>query len=178
MSDNRYIAFLRGMNVGGHHKITMQDLKKMFEDMGMSDVQTILASGNVIFTTKIIESNKLQKKVEESLKSNLGYPISVIIRTQEQMHDLVRSEPFSDIKTDADTRLYVSFLSTPPTTSVRINSDYFQVISISDTEVCSVLQLNPHMGSTDGMNILEKHFGKDITTRNWNTILKIANLLQ
>lgn len=178
MSDTRYIAFLRGINVGGHHKITMQDLKKMFEDMGMSDVQTILASGNVLFKSKEIEPKKVQMKVEESLKSNLGYPISVIIRTQEQIHDLVRSEPFSDIKTGADTRLYVSFLSTPPTTSVRINSDYFQVISISDTEVCSVLQLNPHMGSTDGMNILEKHFGKDITTRNWNTILKIANLLQ
>jgi uncharacterized protein (DUF1697 family) len=178
MSDTRYIAFLRGINVGGHHKITMLDLKKMFEKIDMSDVQTVLASGNVLFKTTVMESNKLQKKVEESLKSNLGYPVTVIIRTREQIHDLVRSAPFSDIKTDADTRLYVSFLSTPSTKSVRINSGYFQIISVSDTEVCSVLQLNPKMGSTDGMNILEKHFGKEITTRNWNTVVKIANLLQ
>ena len=173
-----YIAFLRGINVGGHHKITMLDLKKMFEEMGMSDVQTVLASGNVLFKSKETEPKMVQRKVEETLKSSLGYHVTVIIRTQEQIHDLVRSAPFSGIKTDADTRLYVSFLSTPPTTSVRINSGYFDIISSSDTEVYSVLQLNPKIGSTDGMNILEKHFGKEITTRNWNTIMKIANLLK
>jgi len=173
-----YIAFLRGINVGGHHKITMLDLKKMFEEMGMSDVQTVLASGNVLFKSKETEPKMVQRKVEETLKSSLGYHVTVIIRTQEQIHDLVRSAPFSGIKTDANTRLYVSFLSTPPTTSVRINSGYFDIISSSDTEVYSVLQLNPKIGSTDGMNILEKHFGKEITTRNWNTIMKIANLLK
>ncbi len=173
-----YIAFLRGINVGGHHKITMLDLKKMFEEMGMLDVQTVLASGNVLFKSKETEPKMVQRKVEETLKSSLGYPVTVIIRTQEQIHDLVRSAPFSGIKTDADTRLYVSFLSMPPTTSVRINSGYFDIISTSNTEVCSVLQLNPKMGSTDGMNILEKHFGKEITTRNWNTVVKIANLLK
>ena len=173
-----YIAFLRGINVGGHHKITMLDLKKMFEKMGMSDVQTVLASGNVLFKSKKTVPKMVQMKVEESLKSSLGYPVTVIIRTQEQIYDLVRNAPFSAIKTDADTRLYVSFLSTPPTTSVRINSGYFDIISTSDTEVCSVLQLNQKMGSTDGMNILEKHFGREITTRNWNTVVKIANLLK
>ncbi len=170
-----YIAFLRGINVGGHHKITMLDLKKMFEKMSMSDVQTVLASGNVLFKSKETEPKMVQRKVEETLKSSLGYHVTVIIRTQEQIHDLVRSAPFSGIKTDANTRLYVSFLSTPPTTSVRINSGYFDIISSSDTEVYSVLQLNPKVGSTDGMNILEKHFGKEITTRNWNTVVKIAN---
>lgn len=178
MSDTTYIAFLRGINVGGHHKITMLDLKKMFEKMSMSDVQTVLASGNVLFKSKETVPKMIQMKVKESLKSSLGYPVTVIIRTQEQIHDLVRSAPFSAIKTDANTRLYVSFLSTPPTTSVRINSGYFDIISTSDTEACSVLQLNPKMSSTDGMNILEKQFGKEITTRNWNTVVKIANLLQ
>jgi len=156
----------------------MLDLKKMFEKIGMLDVHTVLASGNVLFKTSDEEPKKLQSKVERSLESSLGYPVTVIIRSQEQIQDLVKRQPFADIKTDENTRLYISFLLVPSPTLLQIESDYFQIISTSDTEVCSVLQLNPKMGSTDGMNILEKHYGREITTRNWNTVVKIANLLK
>jgi uncharacterized protein (DUF1697 family) len=90
----------------------------------------------------------------------------------------VKGSPFEDVTVTSQTRLYVTFLSEKPASNLEIPYESpekdFRILSVSDSEVCSVLTLTPNRGTTKAMDILEKEFGKNITTRNWNTVQKIG----
>jgi uncharacterized protein (DUF1697 family) len=175
-----YVAFLRGINVGGHKPVKMDALKKSFESIGFRNVKTILASGNVLFESSKL-GNALGKTIEKKLEEKCGHKISVILRTKDQIQTLMDSDPFKGIKVTPQSRLYVTFLSEKPTHTLRIpyesSEKDFKILSVSPTEVCSVLTLSPKRGTTDAMNILEKIFGRNVTTRNWNTVIKILKPL-
>ncbi|MBD0331468.1 MAG: DUF1697 domain-containing protein [Chitinophagaceae bacterium] len=175
----KYVAFLRGINVGGHKKVPMEQLRKCLEATGLKKVKTLLASGNVIFETGKSDIQSLNKKIASSLKEEFGFDIPLIIRTAEQIQKLVQRNPFKSIKVDSNTRLYVTFLNNKPRTYPKLPyvtpEGDFTILEITDGEVLSVLRLTPGMGTTDSMNILEKEFGRDVTTRNWNTVIKLLN---
>jgi len=175
----RYIAFLRGINVGGNKMIKMEDLKRIFRALGFQNVTTILASGNVLFDTTKAEATALGAKIAAQLKSSIGHEIGVLIRSVEELQRLADSKPFDKVKVTPQTRLYVTFLCQAPKTVLKVpfkspDKD-FQILHASKNEVCTVLTLTPSTQSTDLMGFLEKHFGKQITTRNWNTIAKILS---
>ncbi len=176
-----YIAFLRGINVGGKRQVKMEDLKKDFESLGFTGVQTLLNSGNVIFSSTETNSTVLTQKIEEKLAKTFGWEIGVILRTSDQIQDLINSDPFKDISITPETRLYVTFLSEKPRSNLKIPHDppdkSFRIIHLTDSEVCSVVLLSTDKNTTDLMKFLEKEFGKKVTTRNWNTIIKIAEVL-
>lgn len=173
-----YIAFLRGINVGGNVLISMADLKKVFEKTGFTNVRTMLASGNVLFESENPSGNKLALSIESVLKKTLKKNINVIVRNIDYLDKLRSQGPFGGINVTPDTRLYVTFLpekSGPRTITLPYSSSKgeFRILSASATEVMSVLDLSKGKGTTDLMAVLEKEFGTDITTRNWNTILKV-----
>jgi uncharacterized protein (DUF1697 family) len=93
---------------------------------------------------------------------------------------LVKKNPFKKIKVEESTRRYITFLSKPkkPSFSIPFHSDdgSTTIIEAVSTHVCTVLELSEGTGTADYMNILEEEFGKGITTRNWNTVVKIAAL--
>lgn len=174
---NSFVALLRGINVGG--KIVKMDvLKKAFESAGFQNVRTLLASGNVVFESEQTDDNILQKILEEKLASVFGFEISLVLRPQDYIQEIVKSEPFKKIAVNPQTRLYVSFLA--PKTKSQIVIPYesadksFQIISMTHDELFSVLTVGAK--TTDAMTFLDKKFGKKITTRNWNTVLKISML--
>ena len=176
----QYVAFLRGINVGGHGLIRMTDLKIAFEKMGFKNVRTVLASGNVVFESEQEDKIALGKEIESSLKRVFEKEISVILRSRNELKKLQSSEPFEGITMNSDIRLYVTFLSRktgPRTISIPYSSQKkeFRIIHATPSEVLSVLDLSKGKGTTDLMNILEKEFGSDVTTRNWNTVLKLLN---
>lgn len=152
-----YIAFLRGINVGGHTKISMQDLKKVFEKLGYENVRTMFNSGNVIFKVKQKDKDIIKKQLEEELLKTFGFGIKVIIRADHDLKLLVDQNPFSKVNITPQTRLYITFTE---------NRDIINSIEITVSK-----------DTTDLMKDMEKENGKNITTRNWNTILKIVNLL-
>jgi uncharacterized protein (DUF1697 family) len=173
----KYAAFLRGINVGGNNLIKMEELKKVFESMGFRNVKTILASGNVIFESMEVKAPVIIQTIGEKLESAFGYNNGVIIRSIEQIRKIAIQEPFKQIKVTPQTRLYVTFLQEKSKSSLKIpyespNKGY-KIISNSEYEVFSVATLSPEVQSTDLMNILDKEFGRKVTTRNWNTIEKI-----
>ncbi len=96
------------------------------------------------------------------------------------MEALEQRNPFRNIVTDKNTRLYVTFLGHKPNSGLKIPyvspQREFTILDFNSSEVCSVLTLTPGMGTTDSMDILEKEFGKNVTTRNWNTILKLLGV--
>ena len=102
-----YVALLRGINVGSH-TVKMADLKILFQSLGFEDVTTYIASGNVLFknTEKNIEN--LEKTIEEALKNTYRFTIAVMIRTTEEMEQLVADSPFDEENTTV--KKYVTFL--------------------------------------------------------------------
>jgi uncharacterized protein (DUF1697 family) len=175
---DKYIALLRGVNVGGRHQAPMATLKKMLEGMGFANVKTLLASGNVIFEANKENLSSRAKKLEATLAKTFGFPISVLLRTKRDIERLVESQPFKGIKVTPETRLYVTFLPGKPKSAKipKLPSKDFQVLSVTETYVCSVLRLSENKRTVDLMEALEKEFGKNITTRNWNTVEKIAKM--
>jgi uncharacterized protein (DUF1697 family) len=172
-------GFFRGINVGGHHKVPMAELREKLSEIGCESVRTLLNSGNVVFETEQKSIRGLELKIEEHLSRSFGFAIPLILRTKNEIADIVDKNPFVTITVHKDIRLYISFLKEEP--EIELSLPYFskdktfQIISINNRIICSVLDLSTTK-TPKGMDELEKLFGRNITTRNWNTILKIIEI--
>jgi uncharacterized protein (DUF1697 family) len=174
--ETSYLAFLRGINVGGR-KVLMGELKNAFESLGFKNVKTLIASGNVAFDTPKADLEALSDKIGEKLKETFGYEIGVILRTAENLRKMVVSNPFKNVKVIPGVKLYVTFYLEKPKTGSEIPyqslKKEFRVLKVSDGEIFSVVDLSQGGRTVDFMNVIEKEFGKKVTTRNWNTITKL-----
>ncbi len=169
----KYVAFLRGINVGGHHKVPMKDLKVVFEDTGFKSVVTILNSGNILFEADQMPN---ESKISERLSAAFGFSIPVWVRTLKALETYSKSKPFEQVTNSNDTRLYVSFLRKKQNESLSLpwKSEDGSFIILQQIENClfSVLDLSKSK-TTKAMEIIEKFYQKDVTTRNWKTIQRI-----
>lgn len=173
------IAFLRGINVGGHHKVPMADLRNNLIELQCENVKTLLNSGNIVFDTNEKDIQTLENKIENHLAKSFGFPIPVILKKKTEILQLIENDPFKIVSVNKDIRLYVSFLKHTPESTLALpyisKDNAFRILSLENKIILSVLDLSIS-NTTKGMDDLEKHFGKEITTRNWNTIVKIAKL--
>lgn len=173
----RYAAFLRGINVGGNVLIKMVDVKAIFETLGFKNVQTVLASGNIVFDADESSVMEIAGMIAAALEKKYKRPIAVIVRVIDNLRAFADAKPFKNIDVTSATRLYVTFLSEKPKNALKIPyvspEKDFTILSATQTEIVSVLTVTEKRGTTDAMNIIEKEFGKNVTTRNWNTIEKI-----
>jgi uncharacterized protein (DUF1697 family) len=175
----KYVALLRGINVGGNKKVPMADLKKALEKAGFANVKTLLASGNVIIESSEKKADNVRKLVEATIEKKFGFPVPTIIRTMDEITTLIKSDPFKGIKVTPDIRLYVSFRG-DATNKKTIKIPYkdpqfeFRILNVTDGEIINYVVVDGTRGTLDAMAILEKEFGKNITTRNWNTVLKLV----
>ncbi len=172
------VGFLRGINVGGHHKVPMAELKKNLTQLGCENVITILNSGNFVFESKNEDLPILENKIETVLAKSFGFAIPVILIPHKQINELVNDDPFASIEVHKNIRLYISFLKDTPKVKLTIpyisNDQAFSIIGVKGKIIVSVLDIT-NSNTPKGMEDLEKLFGKNITTRNWNTIQKINN---
>lgn len=177
----RYIAFLRGINVG-KHKVPMAELKSLMAELGFNDIVTLLNSGNIIFQADQDSPEMLEKQISSMLQKHFGFPIPVFIRRAEEIQKMIGQDPFHDVVVDKSTRLYVTFLEKPreqlPFDIPYISEDRsFRIIQASSNAIFSVLDLEIS-GTVDAMALLQNFFGKNISTRNWNTIIRIGKKTQ
>lgn len=177
---NRYVALLRGINVGGNKKVPMQQLRTVYTSLGYSSIKTILNSGNIIFDALKKTEGALVSEIEEAQEKKFGFKIPTIVRTISEMQKMIELDPFRGITVTPQTRLYVTFLALPVKTTLKIPFESpekdFKILSANGRDVMSVLTVTAKYGTTEGMSVLEKEFGKQITTRNWNTVKKIVAL--
>lgn len=171
----KFVAFLRGINVGGKNSVGMPELRAAFEKVGCTNVVTVLATGNVIFDSS--QSSELKEKLEEQLKASFGRNLPIILRTAPEIQHIVVQDPFANIALNDQTRLYVTFMASSGIKLPRNSANDFEVIKESPGEIYGVVQLSPNHNSTDYMKYLERHYGQAITTRSWNTVVKINSLL-
>ena len=114
----KYIAFLRAVNVGGRI-VKMDELREQFAALGFANVETFIASGNVIFDTKATDAGKLEKKIEKHLREWLGYEVATMIRTPAELEAAAQFEPFSVEDIANAGALHVVFLATEPPADAR-----------------------------------------------------------
>lgn len=181
MKKEKCVAFLRGINVGGHHKIPMADLKKILQKLEFENVITILNSGNIVFDAFTQDLKNIEKTISDHLEKTFGFPVPTIVRKSKEIDKLWKSNPFKNVKLTSDTRFYVSFIRGNNNSKIKLpreNSDKsFSIIEMRNKTIVSVLDLSLSK-TPKAMEALEKHFGKDITTRNWNTIERIVKILE
>ena len=177
----KYVAFLRGINVGGHHKVPMAELRMELEKLNLENVITILNSGNIIFDASTDNLTKLEKAISGHLEKLFGFPVPTIIRRSETISDLLNNNPFMDVKLTKDIRLYVSFLQKNTDSDLKIpwySADKsFKIIGKNTNTIFSILDLSISK-TPKAMGALDRYFGKDITTRNWKTIERIGKKLE
>lgn len=176
----RYIAFLRGINVSGHHKVPMAELRKEMEHLNFKNVVTVLNSGNIVFDAALQDVEQLEETISTHLEKVFGFPIPVLLRKAEAIRSLLERNPFKDETLTKDIRWYISFLGKDPKTNLPVpwasDDGSFKIIEIHDNAILGILDLS--MAKTPkAMEILEKHYGKQITTRNWNTIKRLEKKL-
>jgi uncharacterized protein (DUF1697 family) len=181
MNHTTYVAFLRGINVGGNSIIKMADLKRSFESLGFRNIVPVLASGNIVFQTSKEDLGALKQRIEKTLKKEFQLQVITILRTGSQIRDLVKSDPFKRFKPAPQTKLHVTFLAQETERGTKFPKALpikeFQIVQVSASEVCSAVEISPTVGTTDLMKVLEQGFGKALTTRTWNTIQKIVSLV-
>ncbi len=175
-----YVAFLRGINVGGHHKVPMANLRRELEAMSFKKVTTLLNSGNVIFNWQDEDPSKLSEHLAIRLENVFNFPIPTIVIGADTVLKLLKNDPFKDEVLNKERRGYVSFLKNRTDTDLQlpwISEDAsLKIVSMDDHAICSFLDLSITK-TPEAMKILEQFFGKQITTRNWNTIQRIGDKL-
>ena len=174
----RYVALLRGVNVGGHGTMKMADLARSFESLGFRNVKTVLASGNVLFDAAEADVLVLTARIEKKLKSSFGQTTGVMLRTIDDLTKMIDSGPFPPMKTGSGVKLYVSFLGR----SVRPNqkaplefpNEGTRIEMTTSREVFSVCTPLADGRVSNPMSVIAREFGDDVTTRNWNTIIRLV----
>jgi len=164
----RYAALLRGIGPSNPN-MRGAKLKEAAESAGFKNVQTLLASGNVIFESSITDQAKIEARLEKTWPTKLGFNSMTIVRSQKQLQALADADPYKGAEhSNRKIYLLVTFFKSPPKPAP---DNYF---SVSDVNVqCNSLD-NSNLGTTDFMAKQDKRFGKDqITSRTWLTIQRI-----
>lgn len=174
----KYAAFLRAINVGGR-TVKMDHLRRLFEEIGFSNVATYIASGNVIFDSASGNAENMEVKIENHLRDSLGYDVVTFIRTMPELTKISDYNPFGKTGKDTDGgTVYVAFLGKKPG---LISRDKILSFSSARDEFhfhgCELYWLcrTKMMESTFSGALLEKTLGLHATIRNMNTIRKIIN---
>jgi len=172
----RYVAFLRGINVGGNKLIKMDALAAAFTSAGFRNVKTYIASGNVIFDSRA-KADTLAKKIERKLLQTFGHQIAVMVFPLTDLEALAKHSPFKRVKHDKDVMLFVVLLrSEGPGVKLPFESrtENFKVIAIQDRAAFIVARRKKTGWFGFPNNFIEKEFGVAATTRNWSTIEKVV----
>lgn len=173
----KYIAMLRGIGPG-NPQMRNDKLRSVFDSLGFSDVRSVISSGNIIFSSPRKSIRQLEEDIETSIETQLGFHSTTIIRSASEIEALVKLQPFSEAHSQKAYSL-VTFLKTSPTTipmTLPYNSpDGVSAIIEYDKASNAVFSVSDATSTKtpDVMRRLEKEFGKDITSRSWNTVQRI-----
>ena len=174
----RYIALLRGVNVGGNKMVSMADLRALLGKVGFTEVQTLLQSGNVVFTGPSKAASALESQIENELEKRLELSVDIHVRTPEEWRAVIEGNPFpAEAKKDPSHVLLTCFKS--PLDASRVKAAQ-QAITGPERLRASGRHLYmtfPNgMGNSKAVAVVGKALGAG-TARNWNTVLKLAAML-
>jgi uncharacterized protein (DUF1697 family) len=177
----RYVALLRGINVGGKNPIPMAGLKTCFEENGFDDVRTYIQSGNVVFSFASTDQAELTRQIERKLRTTFAhYDASVVIRSRSQMRAIVDKAPEGFGKEPAKFRYDVIFLKPPLTAKTALKSLSMKEGVDRGWAANGVLyfsRLTIRATSSRLNRVVSLPIYQQMTIRNWNTTTKLRELL-
>ncbi len=177
MKKSTYVCLIRGINVGGRNIIKMDRLRKAFEALGYEDVRTYVQSGNVIFKSGGRAPENLSTKIEKMILGEFRIPVSVVVKTSEEMNQAVGLNPFLKQKGIDVSKLHITFLPRDPEKAALKALDALAVPPEQLRCSGSAIYLycpNGYGTSKLTNNILERVLAMKATTRNWNTVNKLS----
>lgn len=179
-----YVAFLRGINVGGGRKIRMTDLKNTFEGLGFNQVETYIQSGNVLFVSGKNEID-LREVIQETLLNEFGFAVEVVLRTAEQLQDIVKHLPFTVEEVDAaqrtgeGERLYISLHTTTPSDDElellkKYQNDQERFVSLG-SDIYLLFRQSIRLSR---LALKLPKIAGPSTIRNWKTLCTLAGMIR
>jgi uncharacterized protein (DUF1697 family) len=178
----KYVALLRGINLLGYNRLPMKDLAAMFESAGCTQVKTYIASGNVVFACSAAVKRKIAAHILDEVQQRFGFRCVFTLRSQAEMAAILAANPFLK-KTTVGGHLHVSFLAdTPSAECIAVVDGTFRERSPGDDlrvigrEVYLYLP-NGMAGSKLRNDYLDSRLKTMSTTRNWNTVKKLAEMM-
>jgi uncharacterized protein (DUF1697 family) len=165
----RYVAFLRGVSP---MNAKMPELKRAFESAGFTNVTTVLSSGNVVFDARSKSDASLARQVEQAMIQELDRTFLTIVRPVSALAEMIEEDVYATFRLPAKAKRIVTFLREPPTAKLKlpIEMDGASILAIRGRDVLSAYV--PRENDPAFMRLLEKTFGKDITTRTLDTVKK------
>jgi uncharacterized protein (DUF1697 family) len=177
----KYVAFLRGINVGGNRMIRMADLCPVFTGLGFTDVTAYIRSGNVRFSTERAERETLRQEIEAAIAKRFGFEVPVMVRTVGELAALAAASPFKDLapsRQGLDLYRNVGFLERVPTAEewAAIIERAFdrEHIALVNGDALSAIYRAPGETSPFALNVLEKTLKIKMTVRKLNTLEEMA----
>ena len=172
----KYVALLKGINVGGHKKTPMAELREILTKAGFSNVSTYIQSGNVFIETEEVSIEAIESKISMAIKDHFGFEVLVMVKTHEELQRIFDNCPFGE---DEKTASYFMLLHQKPTSetialaSEKVyENEYYQI-----TEDCLYYYSPKGMGKSKfNANFFEKKLETFITARNYKTMLKLLSL--
>ena len=176
-----YIGLLRAVNLPGHNKIAMADLRDVLTRLGMRDVVTLLQSGNFVCRSDVRSSPELERLIEGAATKQLGLITDVLVRSDKEWNALIAENPFpEDAKLDPSHLLAVVLKAAPDHARVKALEQ-----AITGTEIVSVQGRCAYIAYKGGIGrsrlttaVIENKLGTRGTARNWNTVLKLRALTE
>jgi len=167
----RYAAFLRAVSP---MNAKMPELRKAFEAAGFTEVRTVLSSGNVVFSAPAAPEAALERKAEAAMKKRLGSAFLTIVRSVDALRRMLESDPYVDFRLRPGTKRVVTFLRRKPQARLElpIDLDGARILRMKGGEVFSAYVPSPR--GPVFMTLIEKTFGKEVTTRTWDTVRRVA----
>lgn len=168
-----YISLLRGINVSGKRRITMEELSRIYQALNFTNVETYLQSGNVVFQSEEQDKDKLSLAIEAEIEKNFGFPIKVFVRCIGDFARIIAGNPFTSAKYLEPVKIHVTFLDKTPSGNVLADlknpnedGDEFFAVGKKVYIYCP----NGYGRTKLNNNFFEGRFGMPATTRNWKTV--------
>jgi uncharacterized protein (DUF1697 family) len=175
------VALLRGINIGGHHKIRMDALRDLCESLGWRDVRTHIQSGNVVFKTQARDLARLAGRLEGAIEQRFGFRPAVMLRSAGELRSVVARNPFGGRQGVDGAKLAVTFLSSAPGADAR---DCVARMKTDPEEVrLDGREMYVHFPNGQGranltFGAIEKALKVAGTIRNWNTVTKLVAMAE
>ncbi|HUP03779.1 MAG TPA: DUF1697 domain-containing protein [Bryobacteraceae bacterium] len=174
-----FISMLRGVNVGGHNKIGMEELRALFGSLGFSGAQTLIQSGNVVFRASERNAARVAERVEDGISSRFGFRPPVIVRNVPEMKKALAGNPFPAEAADEPGKLIVLFLGALPDEAARRKA--LEVKRGAEQLRFQGRELFVYYPDGQGKSklaiaALERALGTTMTGRNWNTVNKLLDM--
>lgn len=172
----RYVAFLRAINVGGH-VVRMNVLRDQFEALGFADVETFIASGNVLFSSRSKSVADLERKIENRLKAALGYEVATFVRTCDEVSAMAAYAPFTPAMLRTAVSVWVGFLAAPmppaAQEALRALETPFDTFHVNGREIYW-LRRKKQSESTLSNTVIERALKARCSFRGMNTIVRLT----